>query len=124
MHKTVSDKFSRTLIHEQEILNNISDIIMMIYGAESTLLRVEKLEGMKGAEAVAIQKDMLDVYVYDSASNISKSANDAINSFVEGEEQQIMLDRIDLFTKVKPVNVKAARRRIADKLIDENIYCY
>ena len=121
---TLSEKMERNFLSEQEILSNISDIIMIVYGAESTLLRVEKLEGMKGADAIALNKDILDVYIYDSACNMNKFAKDAINSFVTGEEQKIMLDRIDLFTKVAPVNIKVARRRIADKLIDENKYCY
>ena len=121
---TLSEKLERNFLSEQEILSNISDIIMIVYGAESALLRVEKLESMKGREAVNLNKDILDVYIYDSACNMNKFAKDAINSFVTGEEQQIMLDRIDLFTKVAPVNIKEARRRIADKLIDENKYCY
>ena len=121
---TLSEKLERNFLSEQEILSNISDIIMIVYGAESALLRVEKLESMKGREAVNLNKDILDVYIYDSACNMNKFAKDAINSFVTGEEQKIMLDRIDLFTKVAPVNIKVARRRIADKLIDENKYCY
>ena len=120
----LSEKFDRKIITEQEILMNISDTIMMIYGAESTMLRVEKLESMNGAESVSVLKDILDVYVYDSACNINKSAKDAVNSFVTGEELDILHDRIDIFTKHKPVNVKEARRRIADKLIEENKYCF
>jgi alkylation response protein AidB-like acyl-CoA dehydrogenase len=120
----LSEKMERNFLSEQEILSNISDAIMLVYGAESSMLRVEKLMGMKGAAAVALNRDMLDVYVYDAASNLNKYAKDAINSFVEGEEQLIMLDRIDNLTKVNPVNIKDARRRIADKLIDENKYCF
>ena len=119
----LSDKFDRKIISEQEILMNISDIIMMIYGAESTLLRVEKLEKVHNKD-VGILKDILDVYVYDSSCNINKSAKDAVNSFVTGEELDIMHDRIDVFTKHNPVNVKEARRRIANKLIEENKYCF
>jgi hypothetical protein len=120
----LSEKFDRKIITEQEILMNISDIIMMIYGAESTMLRVEKLESIKGAENVSVLKDILDVYVYDSLCSINKSAKDAVNSFVTGEELNIMHDRIDVFTKQSPVNVKDARRRIADILIEENRYCF
>ncbi|MCD4791051.1 MAG: acyl-CoA dehydrogenase family protein, partial [Bacteroidales bacterium] len=109
----LSDKFERKFLTEQEILFNISDIIMMVYGAESAMLRVEKLENMKGEDAVSINKDILNVYVYDCADTINKCAKDAINSFVTGEDQAIMLDRIDIFTNVAPVNVKEARRRIA-----------
>ncbi len=121
---TLSEKMDRKFISEQEILSNISDVIMMVYGTESAELRVEKLQGMKGEEAVKLYKDILDVYVYDSACNINKAAKDAINSFVEGEEQKIMLDRIDHFTNVKPVNTKRARRNIAEKLLEENKYCF
>lgn len=120
----LSEKMERNFLSEQEILSNISDAIMIVYGAESSMLRVEKLEGMKGEGAVILNKDMLDVYIYDSACNLNKFAKDAINSFVSGEEQMVMLDRIDILTKVKPVNVKVARRRIAEKLIDENTYCF
>jgi len=120
----LSDKMDRNFISEQEILSNISDIIMMVYGTESSQLRVEKLQKTKGEKAVSLYKDMLDVYVYDSACNINKAAKDAINSFVEGKEQKVMLDRINYFTNVNPVNTKKARRNIAERLIEENKYCF
>ena len=118
----VSEKFERKLVEEQEILFNISDIIIQIYAAESTLLRIEKLESMKGEEYVKIYKDILDVFVYDAANIVHKAALDAISSFTEGDEQEIFLERINMFTKTALVNVKEARRRIADKLIDDNRY--
>jgi hypothetical protein len=34
----------------------------------------------------------------------------------------VMSERIDVFTKVAPVNIKEARRRIANKLIEDNRY--
>jgi len=120
----VSDKFQRKLTEEQMILFNISDIIMNLYAAESTLLRVEKLERMHGSEYVSLYKDIADVFVYDCASLVYKAANDAVNSFAEGEELDIMHQRIKTFSKVAPVNVKLARTRIADKLIEENKYCF
>ncbi|MEZ5084464.1 MAG: acyl-CoA dehydrogenase family protein [Bacteroidales bacterium] len=121
---TLSDKLERNFLSEQEILMNISDVIMMVYGSESTMLRVEKLKDIKGDDAISLYKDILDVYVYDCACAINKSAKDAINSFVTGDELNIMLERIDQFTKVAPVNVKDARRRIANKAIEENTYCF
>jgi alkylation response protein AidB-like acyl-CoA dehydrogenase len=117
-----SAKFIRKLIFEQEILNNISDIIMYIYVAESTLLRVEKLEAMKGEENIKIYKDILDVFIYDAAGKINKLGNDAINSFAEDKDKELLLNGVDYFTKVEGVNVKEARRRIAGKLIEDNRY--
>ncbi|MCK4346203.1 MAG: acyl-CoA dehydrogenase family protein, partial [Bacteroidales bacterium] len=77
---TASEKFKRQLMYEQEILINIADIIMQIYVAESTLLRVEKMENMKGEENVKIYRDILDVFVYDAAGIINKCGLDAIHS--------------------------------------------
>lgn len=120
----VSKKFERNLVEEQMILFNISDIIMNVYAAESTLLRVEKLEKMKGKKNVGLYRDILDVVVYDAANTISKAGSDAVNSFAEGDDQRIMLERIRRFTTVAPVNVKQARLRIADLLIEENRYAF
>ena len=121
---TLSDKFQRDFLNEQEILFNISDAIMVVYGAESALLRAEKLSMKNGFESTGLIRDMLDVYIYDSACHINKSAKDAINSFVTDADHATMLERIEKFTRVAPVNVKDARRRIANKLIEENRYCY
>jgi alkylation response protein AidB-like acyl-CoA dehydrogenase len=116
-------KFMATFNDEQEILMNIADMIMVTYAAESMLLRVEKLESMNH-ENVPAFKDMLEVYMYDSASQMNKFGIDAINAFAEGDEQQGMLMGMKRFTKAAPVNVKDARRRIADQMIEANKYCF
>ncbi|MBL7110591.1 MAG: acyl-CoA dehydrogenase family protein [Bacteroidales bacterium] len=122
--KAASDKFASKLVHEQEIINNISDIVMQLYGAESALLRVQKLESMKGESAVVLYKQMLDVFTYDAASRIRKFALDSIYSFVYGDNRDKMLNGVKYFTCVEGVNVKEARRSIADMLISENRYCF
>lgn len=116
-------KFMTTFNDEQEILMDIADMIMITYAAESMLLRVEKLEGM-GHENVTAFKDMLNVYMYDAASQMNKFGIDAVNAFAEGDEQQAMLMGMKRFTKAAPVNAKAARRRIADQMIEANKYCF
>ena len=122
--KAVSDKFGRKMMNEQEILMNISNIVMRIYVAESTMLRVQKKDEILGLDAAA-NKDMLDVLVYDSAEYIRKEAKDAINSFVEDEdERKLFMKGIEHYSCAKGVNVKAARQRIADILIEENKYCF
>lgn len=116
-------KFMATVNDEQEILMGVADMIMITYAAESMLLRVEKLEGM-GDKNVEAFKDMLEVYMYDSASRMNKFGVDVVNSFAEGDEQQAMLMGMKRFTKTGPVNVKDARRRIADQIIEANKYCF
>ena len=123
-----SDKFKRKFVFEQEIWMNISDMIIPLYAAEATLLRVQKMEIKReqseenGVEELKLYKDILNVYLYDSAANILKAGTDAINSFAKGKEQELLLEALGRFTKVSPVNVKEARQAIAAKLIDDNKY--
>jgi alkylation response protein AidB-like acyl-CoA dehydrogenase len=112
--------FQKNLVHEQEVLNNIADMMMETYVSESLALRVEKLASMKSD--VALYKDMLDVNISETAAVIRKSAFDALCTFCSSESCEALHKAIDNLTKVGCVNVKDARRRIADKLIADNSY--
>ncbi len=116
-----SKHFEKKIGQEQEILNNMSDMTMETYISESTALRVQKIETLKGASA-SLYRDILDVNLYDAAEKIKKAANDAIYSFASTADAAKLIKAIDTLTTVNGVNVKEARRRIADKLIEDNSY--
>ncbi len=122
--KAVSEKFNRTLVQEQEILSNISDCIIQLYVAESVVLRLRKMESFRGEEEIKLYRDMADVFVYDAAARIRKFAYDSNYSFAYGDVRDLLDKGIEHFTRVAGVNVKEARRRIADRLIEENKYCF
>ena len=117
-------KLMQTLAKEQEVLMNISDISMYTYAAESTLLRVQKKINKQGEEAAKYDIAICKAYFYDAADLIHKAAKDAINSFAEGDELRVMLMGLKRFTKTEPFNIKEARQMIAQKLIEENRYCF
>ena len=117
-----SKTFDKKLIQEQEVLNNISDMIMEVYIAESTALRVSKLEGMKTPSEAALYRDILDVLVYDAADKIRKAGCDAIYSIAIGNETLLLVNTIKSLSGVEGFNIKDARRRIADRLIEDNQY--
>jgi alkylation response protein AidB-like acyl-CoA dehydrogenase len=117
-------KFMMKLSHEQEILMNVADMITEVYAAESALLRVEKLIGMKGEEAVSLQKDMALVYLQDAVMKCNQAGREAIQSFAEGDELRVMLMGLKRFTKIDPMNTRDARRRVADALLAENKYIF
>ncbi|MGE0567369.1 MAG: acyl-CoA dehydrogenase family protein [Bacteroidia bacterium] len=121
---SAAQKLMMQLAKEQEILMCIADMAIETYVAESILLRVEKLALTKDKAELKHQIDMMNVYIYDAADKINKSGKDAINSFVEGDELRIMQMGLKRFTKQQNLNVKDARRNIAEKLIAENKYCY
>ena len=117
-----SQAYGRKLVYEQEVLMNLSDMITMLYVAESTLLRVQKMEALKGEAAVTIYKHIVDVLIYDAAGIIMKSGFDAVYSYAEEDHTAGLIDAIKTLTTVNGVNVKEARRAIADKLIEDNQY--
>ncbi|MCX6282563.1 MAG: acyl-CoA dehydrogenase family protein [Bacteroidetes bacterium] len=117
-----SRTFDKKLVYEQEVLNNISDMITELYISESTTLRVQKLKGLKGEEAVSLYKDILDVLVYDAADRIRKAGCDAVFCFASGEEAIRLAGAMHSLSAVAGLNTKEARRRVAAKLIEENQY--
>jgi alkylation response protein AidB-like acyl-CoA dehydrogenase len=113
-------KLMMTLEKEQEVLMNIADMAILTFHAESALLRVMK---MKDGEN-SVQADMMRVYLNDAVDQVNKAGKDALHAFATGDEQRMMLLGLKRFTKTAPFNSKEARRRIADKMIAENKYCF
>ena len=112
--------FGKTIVHEQETLNNIADMMMATYLSESLAMRIEKLGNMKGD--ISLYKDILDVNMRDTANIVRQSALDAVSAFCTADKCAALMKAIDELTKISCVNVKEARRRIADKLISDNCY--
>ena len=119
-----AQKYMQALENEQEIMMALADMLIQTYIAESTLLRVEKLAGVKGREAMAEQIDIVRVLVHDAADKVHTSGKEAINAMAEGDMQRMMLMGLKRFAKAEPLNTVAARRRIAAKMIAANAYPY
>jgi len=118
----VDQKYHKVLMSEQEILMNLSDMLINLYTCESTLLRVQKLERTKFRND--FYRKILDILFYDSAFAINKSGNDVLNSCASCIDAENYFTALANFTRVKGVNVKDARREIADKLIEDNYYSF
>jgi len=117
-------KLMTNLAKEQEVLMYLADMVIETYASESIQLRVEKLAGQRGDEAVKDQIDMMQVYIRDAADKILKSGKEALNAFAEGDERRMMMTGLKRYTKTEDINTTAARRRVAAKLIEQNKYCF
>ena len=115
-------KFMMKLSEEQEVLMNLADMLIECYAAESTLLRVEKLIGLRGEEACDIQKQMALIYLHAAVEKAASAGRQAITSFAVGDEQRLMLMGLKRFTKLDPINLKEARRKVADFAISKGAY--
>lgn len=117
-------KFMMKLSDEQEILMNVADMAIELYAAESAILRTEKLIGIRGEAACALQKDLAMCYLHEAVEKVNGAGKAAIMGFAEGDELRVMLMGLKRFTKIEPMNTKNARRRIADAMIAENKYVF
>lgn len=115
-------KFMMKLSDEQEVLMNLADMLIEGYVAESVLLRVEKLIGIRGEKACAIQKDMAMIYLHDAVEKATNAGKQAIYAFAEGDELRLMLLGLKRFTKIEPFNLKEARRRVANYALEKGEY--
>ncbi|MBI5914635.1 MAG: acyl-CoA dehydrogenase family protein [Bacteroidetes bacterium] len=110
---------------EQEIVMNIADMMIDVFVAESLLLRVERLAEMPAkAHSQEVYEAMLKVFFNDASARVTKNATDAISSFAEGDLLKTFLMGVKRFSKYPPMNVKNARRLVADTLIEANDYCF
>ena len=116
----VTNALGKKYMSEQEPVNNLSNMIMELYEAESLALRVQKLDQMRGESA--IHRAMLDVFLWDAASLALKNAKDALYSSMPAAEADKIYAAVDVLLRQRGVNVRDARRCIAAKLLEDNDY--
>jgi alkylation response protein AidB-like acyl-CoA dehydrogenase len=112
-------KFMMKLSDEQEILMNLADMLIEGYVAESTLLRAEKLIRQRGEKAAEVYREMAMIYLHHAVDTAAQAGRQAIYAFAEGDEQRLMLMGLKRFTKIDPYNLKEARRKVADVVIEK-----
>lgn len=115
-------KFMMKLSDEQEVLMCLADMLMEAYIAESVILRVEKLAGLRGEEACEIEKQMAMIYLHSAVEKTASAGKQAIYAFAEGDELRLMLLGLKRFTRIDPYNLKLARRKVADHVIGKGEY--
>jgi alkylation response protein AidB-like acyl-CoA dehydrogenase len=115
-------KFMMKISEEQEIIMNLADMLIEGYVAESCLLRVEKLVGIKGEKACELQIEMARIYLHSAIEKAAAAGRQAIYAFAEGDELRLMLLGLKRFTKIDPYNLKEARRKVANYVIEKGEY--
>jgi alkylation response protein AidB-like acyl-CoA dehydrogenase len=122
---TAVQKFGMDLDAHQQILMAASDMLIEIYMAESTILRTEKLAKREGQEKVQEQIAMAKLYLYQAVDIVTLKGKESVISFVEGDEQRMMLMGLRRFTKYTNMpNIVGLREIITKKLVAENEYCF
>jgi alkylation response protein AidB-like acyl-CoA dehydrogenase len=112
-------KYGAQLEQQQEIIMNLSDIIMEVFAMESSLLRSRKLAAAGGGVNAA---DACAVYLRDAMSRIEFSSMTVLSACAQGDELRQNLSRLRAYASHDPVNAIALRRRIAERLLANERY--
>ncbi len=122
---TALQKYGEEIEHHQQLMLAASDILIQIYLAESAILRAEKLAKKEGEEKVKEQIAMAKLNLFNAIDVIETAGKHSIISFTEGDEQRMMLMGLKRYTKyVNMPNIIELRNIIANKITEENKYCF
>ena len=116
-----ANKFKNELIDEQEIVMNLSDILIESYVLESSYLRVEKLRNQKTKNMI-FYDNILQVISYRSFNKIRLHAKEIINGYSSGVENKILHACVSSLIPNYNINVKENRREIAEQAYLEKGY--
>lgn len=118
-------KFGQDLEEHQQILMAASDILIQIYMAESAILRTEKNADRFGEDSQKHQIAMAKLYLFNAVEKVNAKGKEAIISFAQSDEQRMMLMGLKRYTKYTNFpNIVELRNAVADKVIEENGYCF
>lgn len=117
-------KLKEKMVDEQEIVMNFADILAEAYIAESTLLKVQKLEkqGIYKGKDLEVRKKALQVYLYEALDIARKAADESINAFASGSEKKNLKRVTKILTRPYDINTKQFRRDIAEYIYEKGTY--
>lgn len=120
---TAFQKHGQELEKNQQTLMGLSDMMIEIYFAESAILRT--IKNINKGMNMEHQIDMTKLYLFDATETVSRKAKEIIGNIVTGDAQLNLIKSVHQMCRynVLPdlINLKV---RIADKVIEENKYCF
>lgn len=115
--------YGREIDQQQEVLMLAADVLIDTFVVESALLRAAQSQARSHATAT-LQQDAAAVLLHDAGLRIDAAARTAIQAMTSGDTQRTMLAALRRLLKVAPVDTIAARRRLADALVEKKAYVF
>lgn len=119
------ETFGMELEKHQQLVLAAAEIMMEIYMAESTILKVQKLSATYPDKDLSSEIAMAKLNLFYAVEKTNLHGKQAILYFAEGDEQRMMLMGLRRFTKyTNQPNPIALKKTIAEKVISEEKYCF
>lgn len=110
---------------EQEVLINISEMVIETYVAESTLLRTLKLIDQSGATSAGLFINLTKLYLFDAVRKSKNVGYEALACMIDDEAHlDSLLKVMDRLTAYNHLNTSRLSRDIADEMILQNKFPY
>jgi len=120
-----AQKYGAKLDEHQQILLALSDIFIEIYFTESAILRTLKNCDRSGEKSQLVQIAMTKAYLYEASDIIAKKGKEVIINMCKEDEQNQLLEVLYKKLQFKEYSdIIGLKTQIADKLIEENKYCF
>jgi alkylation response protein AidB-like acyl-CoA dehydrogenase len=119
----VSRQYGEKISEEQEMLGLAADLLIEVYAIESALLRTQKLIAHRGTEQRQLQTDLTLAYANDAADRVTLHARN-LAAALDGDEAASLLSAVARLAPQAPINAVAARRRIAEVMIEAGRYLW
>tara|TARA_B100001175_G_scaffold317514_1_gene334731 strand:- start:1086 stop:2882 length:1797 start_codon:yes stop_codon:yes gene_type:complete len=116
-------KHGQELNKNQQILLGLSDMMIEIYFAESSTLRT--IKNLNRGLKMTYQMDMSKLYVFNATEIVTSRSKEIIGNISEGTAKIDLLKNVHHLCRYEDLpNIIAIKNRIADKIIEENKYCF
>ena len=120
-----AQKYGAKLDEHQQILLALSDIFIEIYFTDSAILRTLKNCDRSGEKSQLVQIAMAKAYLYEASDIIAKKGKEVIINMCKEDEQKQLLEVLYKKLQFKEYSdIIGLKTQIADKLIEENKYCF
>ena len=116
------EKYEKSLNEQQEVLANLSDILIQIYAIDGVLNRLEKRIKDQGRESTLNTLQRTEVFVQEAYEKILSKAKEALLMMDKNEELQKQLSNLNKFSNPTPVNTTGLKRKIAERVSKEEKY--
>ncbi|MCI0487725.1 MAG: acyl-CoA dehydrogenase family protein [Blastocatellia bacterium] len=103
---------------EQEALALVADMVMDVYALESALLRTARLTSERGDERSSVQTAITRVFAREASARVERAARMVATETEDGEGMEV-IDRVTYHAPIKSI---AARRLVADRIIEAGRY--
>jgi alkylation response protein AidB-like acyl-CoA dehydrogenase len=106
---------------EQEVLAQIADVIIETYASESAIARAEKMAA-RGDGRAGVATDIAQVYTHDAADKVAAAARQVVAALAARGADPAFAEGVQRLASHGGIDAIAARRRIANAVIEAGKY--